>query len=72
MNTQVKVLNKQLAEKRGYTIRDENYGEKRKEKYDEIRAKYGLKPDSINPFDEPEEPVLEKKKSLFKRLTRKK
>ena len=28
------------------------YGEKRKEKYDEIRAKYGLRSDSTNPFDE--------------------
>ena len=52
LETQVKVLNKQLAEKRGYKIRDESYGEKRKEKYDEIRAKYGLKQDSANPFDE--------------------
>ena len=31
LETQVKVLNKQLAEKRGYKIRDESYGEKRKE-----------------------------------------
>ena len=53
LETQVKVLNKQLAEKRGYKIRDDSHGEKRKEKYDEIRAKYGLKTESANPYDGP-------------------
>merc|ERR1711917_32323 len=71
--TQIKVLNKQLAEKRGYKTRDENYGEKRKEKYDEIRAKYGLKPESANPFDEPEPEIeVKEKKSFLKKLVGKK
>ena len=47
----------------------EGYGEKRKEKYDEIRAKYGLRGDPNNPFEE-DEPAEKPapKKSFFSKL----
>ena len=50
----------------------EGYGEKRKEKYDEIRAKYGLRGDPNNPFEE-DEPAEKPapKKSFFSKLKKK-
>ena len=49
----------------------EGYGEKRKEKYDEIRAKYGLKGDPNNPFEEDEPAEKPVKKSFFSKLKKK-
>ena len=52
-----------------WLINSENYGEHRKQRYDEIRNKYGLKPDSENPFDGMEdEPEETKPKSFFSKL----
>merc|ERR1712235_28387 len=71
LETQIKVLHKQLADKKGFKLREEGYGEKRKEKYDEIRAKYGLRSDPNNPFEEDEPAEKPVKKSLFSKLTKK-